>query len=149
MPIVNILAIIFSLIFGAAHPASNVTAVPTPPAIASSPNATASSTIADNSSHSPATVSQAKILAECLTKKGVIMYGAYWCPHCQAQKTLFGEDFQYIKYQECDPKGENGNPAACDAAGVKGYPTWKIPGQANIEGEQTFEDLSKAANCPL
>jgi len=27
--------------------------------------------------------------AQCLTDKGVKMYGAYWCPHCQAQKALF------------------------------------------------------------
>ena len=29
------------------------------------------------------------------------MYGAYWCPHCQAQKKVFGESFQYVPYVEC------------------------------------------------
>lgn len=77
------------------------------------------------------------------------MYGAYWCPHCQKQKALFGEAFQYIKYQECEAKGENGDPKACQAAGVKGYPSWEIPGQGLTEGEQSFEDLAKATGCQL
>ena len=30
-------------------------------------------------------------LAQCLTAKGVKMYGAYWCSHCQNQKKAFGD----------------------------------------------------------
>jgi len=88
-------------------------------------------------------------LAKCLTQSDAIMYGAYWCPHCKVQKSLFGEDFQYIKYQECDPNGEDGDPKACNKAKVEGYPSWGIPGQKNLVGEQTLEDLAKWANCPL
>ena len=39
--------------------------------------------------------------AKCLTQKSVVMYGAYWCPHCQAQKKLFGSSFKYVNYVEC------------------------------------------------
>lgn len=88
-------------------------------------------------------------LAKCLTSKGAIMYGAFWCPHCSQQKELFGDSFKLIKYQECDVKGPNGNPMACKTAEIKAYPTWIIPGSANLEGTTTLEDLAKAANCPL
>jgi thiol-disulfide isomerase/thioredoxin len=131
MALINVFTLIFSLLFGA-HPS------PTTPASVPVPVVT----------ESPAT-SQAETLAKCLTKKGVIMYGAYWCPHCQKQKALFGDAFQYVKYQECDSNGNNGNPKICEAAGIKGYPTWQIPGSGKIEGEQTFEELAKAADCQL
>ena len=28
--------------------------------------------------------------AKTLESKGAVFYGAFWCPHCQAQKALFG-----------------------------------------------------------
>ena len=28
--------------------------------------------------------------AQCLKTQGVLFYGAFWCPHCQNQKALFG-----------------------------------------------------------
>tara|TARA_Y100001968_G_scaffold286084_1_gene286504 strand:- start:27 stop:398 length:372 start_codon:yes stop_codon:yes gene_type:complete len=33
-------------------------------------------------------------LAEHLTKEGVVMYNAYWCPHCHDQKEMFGKKLQ-------------------------------------------------------
>lgn len=88
-------------------------------------------------------------LAKCLTDKGVIMYGAYWCPHCANQKELFGSDFQFIKYQECDPSGENGNPEICENAGVEAYPTW-IDSQGNkLSGTQPLETLANWSNCNI
>lgn len=95
----------------------------------------------------PAEPSKYAEVAKCLTDKGVIMYGAYWCPHCSNQKKIFGSDFQFIKYQECDPQGVGGDKAACLEAGVTQYPTWKFPGQGNVIGEQQVRDLAKLANC--
>ncbi len=88
-------------------------------------------------------------IAQCLTEKGVKFYGAYWCPHCADQKKLFGDAMAYVTYVECDAKGENGNPEACKAAGVNRYPTWAFPGQENITGVHTPEDLAKKANCEV
>ena len=85
--------------------------------------------------------------AKCLKDKGVIMYGAYWCPHCAQQKKNFGDDFQFVHYQECDPQGPNGNKVLCLQNGVTQYPTWKFPGQADLVGEQQVRDLAKLANC--
>jgi hypothetical protein len=86
-------------------------------------------------------------LAQCLTDKGVKMYGAFWCNHCNNQKKMFGDDFRYITYIECDEGGENADPAACEEAGIEGFPTWTFPGQSSLAGEISPEQLAKKANC--
>ncbi len=85
-------------------------------------------------------------LAKCLTSKGVKMYGAFWCSHCQNQKNEFGDSFQYIDYVECDPKGVNANPQACKDAGISGYPTWIVNG-IKYPGEQDPGALAKLTGC--
>lgn len=62
--------------------------------------------------------------AQCLTDAGMTFYGAYWCPHCNDQKEMFGESLQYVNYVECDAGGENADPDACVKAGVEYYPSW-------------------------
>ena len=94
---------------------------------------------ADNSSGQPAdtgtnsnsdfSASYLADLAKFMTAQGMVMYGAYWCPHCQEQKKDFGDALQYITYVECDPKGENANPDACAAKNITAYPTWIYQGQ--------------------
>ena len=44
--------------------------------------------------------------AQCLTDKGVTMYGSVNCPHCLSQKAMFGESFQYVTYVECTEEYE-------------------------------------------
>jgi Zn ribbon nucleic-acid-binding protein len=82
-------------------------------------------------------------LAECLTQKGVKMYGAYWCPHCQKQKKIFGKAFSKVDYVECAVPG---NPQqqvpACQDAGITGYPTWVF-----ASGDQPLKDLAEKAGC--
>jgi glutaredoxin len=95
----------------------------------------------------PPQPSEYTALAKCLTSKGVIFYGAYWCPHCQDQKKMFGDAMQYVKYVECDPKGPNAQPEECLNAKVEHYPTWFFPGQGSIEGARPLEELASKANC--
>jgi len=82
--------------------------------------------------------------AQCLTEKGVVMYGAEWCPHCQNQKKMFGSSFQFIKYVQCplDPK-------KCLEEKIEGYPTWKFPDGRMFPGELKLEELSRESSCPL
>jgi glutaredoxin len=81
--------------------------------------------------------------AQCLTEKGVIMYGTGWCSHCKNQKNEFGSSFQYVDYVDCDRyKSE------CLKAGVKGYPTWVIEG-VNYPGEQPLYKLASLSGCDL
>lgn len=88
-------------------------------------------------------------LAECLTKKGVKMYGAYWCPHCVAQKKLFGTAFSKIAYVECAVPGDpQQQTQACKDAKISGYPTWIFPDDSRVFGEQTLEKLAQRVDCP-
>jgi uncharacterized membrane protein len=81
-------------------------------------------------------------LAMYMADHGAVMYGSYKCPHCNQQKQMFGEAFRYIKYVECNPKGENANPSLCFAKGVMSYPTWEIDGKF-YEGAMTLEQISR------
>lgn len=74
------------------------------------------------------------------------MYGAWWCPHCQAQKKLFGSSFDKITYVECSNPDKSMNQV-CQDAGVTGYPTWKFADGTIMSGEQTFVDLGARAEC--
>lgn len=81
-------------------------------------------------------------LAKFTAEKGMVLYGAYWCPHCKDQKKMFGDAFQYVDYVECDPKGANANPDECTAAGIEGYPTWIYQGQ-QYSGAQSLSQIAK------
>ncbi len=80
-------------------------------------------------------------LAQCITEKGMKMYGADWCPHCKKQKEMFGESFAKVDYVECTT-----DQVKCNIAGVEGYPTWIHKGQ-KYEWIQTFENLAKITGC--
>jgi len=82
--------------------------------------------------------------AQCLAEKGITMYGAYWCPHCQNEKRAFGDSFRFVPYVECTAE-----PQRCVAAGIRGYPTWIFPDGRRLEGEQGIEKLSRQSGCPL
>lgn len=143
MEVLSIFTTLFSLIF---FGGTSTVIPPAPTEIAPS------ETIVSTSVTEPTEVTtdiNVEILAQCLSKKGAVMYGAFWCPHCQAQKKLFGDDFQFITYQECDAKGPGGNPQVCKSQGITGYPTWKFPSHEDLVGEQTFTALAEAANCPI
>ena len=84
-------------------------------------------------------------LAQHLNDSGAAMYGAYWCPHCQDQKKLFGtEGAQAIPYIECDAGGKNAQPEKCRGAGIDGFPTWII-GEQVLSGTQSLEELAEAS----
>lgn len=83
-----------------------------------------------------------RALAEHLAKKNIKFYGAYWCPHCQDQKEMFGASAHRLPYIECSLQGSGGPQARiCNDAGIKVYPTWIIDGQ-RFEGVLTPEELA-------
>ena len=88
--------------------------------------------------------------AQCLTDRGVTMYGAYWCPHCANQKKRFGvEGFKPVKYVECDPKGANANPELCAKKGIQGFPTWIFADGTRVEREMELDELGTITKCTL
>ncbi|MFN9176388.1 MAG: vitamin K epoxide reductase family protein [Synechocystis sp.] len=82
-------------------------------------------------------------LAQHLTDKGVLNYGAFWCPHCYEQKQLLGKEaFEKVTYIECDPAGKNPQTQACVDAGIQSFPTWKINGEM-MPGVKTPAELAE------
>lgn len=86
--------------------------------------------------------------AQCLTDSGAKMYGAFWCPHCSDQKKAFGNSWQYVTYVECSNADRSQNEI-CNAAGIKGYPTWQFGNGQRGEGFLSFQQLSTYSGCPL
>lgn len=85
-------------------------------------------------------------LAKYLQSSGARMYGAFWCPHCQRQKELFGrEAWKYIDYIECSPKGYKAKYATCIDQKVDGYPTWKFGNGKSQGGEMELADIAKVS----
>jgi hypothetical protein len=79
-------------------------------------------------------------LAEHLRTRGVVFYGAYWCPHCHHQKLLFGpQAAERLPYVEC--ARDEAGAKACSAAGVEAFPTW-VMGRDRRVGFQTLEELA-------
>jgi hypothetical protein len=89
--------------------------------------------------------------ARCLKDRNVLMYGAYWCPHCAEQKELFGASFKYAPYVECGIEGNRrGEQQVCKDAGIKLFPTWQFPPTGErVEGNLSLEALSDKTGCPL
>ena len=87
--------------------------------------------------------------AKCLADNGVKMYGAYWCPHCNNQKQMFGSSWQYVNYIECSLPNRAGQTQVCNQAGIRAYPTWEFQDGNILEGELTFTQLSQYSNCQL
>jgi hypothetical protein len=87
--------------------------------------------------------------AQCLTEKGVKMYGAWWCPHCQNQKELFGTAFSKLNYTECSAPNTQSMNQLCKDAGITGYPTWEFSNAERVSGEQTFQALAEKSGCEL
>ncbi len=82
--------------------------------------------------------------AQCLAEKGVTMYGAEWCSHCQNQKRMFGDSFEHVPYVEC-PRQTN----LCIERGIEGYPTWIFPDGTKLVGEQELDALAEKSGCRL
>lgn len=87
--------------------------------------------------------------AKCLTEKGVKMYGAFWCEHCQKMKAEFDDSWKYINYIECSTPDGNSQTQECKQAGIQGYPTWEFSDGTRVSGEITFEELALRSGCNL
>ena len=84
--------------------------------------------------------------AKCLTDNGAVFYGANWCPHCKAQKEMFGDSVVYVNYVDC---ASDSNKEKCNNAGIEAYPTWKFKDGSQLLGGQDFKTLSEKTGCAL
>jgi hypothetical protein len=85
-------------------------------------------------------------VAHWLRQRGVIFYGAWWCPACFQQKNLFGKEAgNRLPYVECDK--EEAGRQRCVAADVRVFPTWVL-GVRRLEGVQTLDELKLWSGFP-
>jgi hypothetical protein len=106
---------------------------------------------ADKNNESPAAAVNHALdaFAQCLTQKGVTFYGAFWCPHCQRTKAMFGGASEYLPYVECSTPDGQSQDAVCNKAGVVEYPTWQFPDGSRLVGETGLEALAEKSGCVL
>jgi len=88
--------------------------------------------------------------AECLKEEGATFYGAFWCPHCQNQKRIFGKKASdSLPYVECSTQDGQNQTEACIEAGVESYPTWEFADGTRVGGTQSIQDLAAQTSCPI
>lgn len=87
--------------------------------------------------------------AQCLKDKGATFFGAFWCPHCQNQKALFGNSAKLLPYIECSTPDAQGQLQICKDKKITGYPTWEFADGSRSTGEIPLETLSEKTGCQL
>lgn len=87
--------------------------------------------------------------AQCLKDKGAVFYGAFWCPHCQKQKAMFGSAAKLLPYVECSTQDGKGQLQACIDKKITNYPTWEFADLSRATGERSLSELSQKTGCPL
>lgn len=87
--------------------------------------------------------------ATCLKDQGATFYGAYWCPHCQAQKKMFGSSAKLLSYVECSTVDGNAQTQVCIDKEIKSYPTWEFADGSRLTGEIALEQLAEKTSCVL
>jgi thiol-disulfide isomerase/thioredoxin len=69
--------------------------------------------------------------AQGLKDSGLKFYGAFWCPHCQAQEKQFEMSRQSLEkmglYTECSLSDGKGQTIICTDKKIESYPTWVYP----------------------
>ena len=87
--------------------------------------------------------------AQCLTDKKAIFYGAFWCPHCQAQKRTFSNSAKLLPYVECSTPDGQGQLQVCKDKEIKQYPTWEFSDGSRLTGEIPLTQLAEKTGCVL
>lgn len=105
--------------------------------------------VRNNSNYTPPErITRFDDFAQCISDAGAKFYGAYWCPHCQAQKKLL-ENSKKIPYIECSTPDGKAQTQICLDEKITGYPTWIYGNGTRVDGEQTLEELSTQTGCAL
>ncbi len=87
--------------------------------------------------------------ASCLKERGVLFYGAFWCPHCVEQKKMFGSAAKALPYVECSTPNGQGQIPLCVEKNIDTYPTWSFADGSMQKGVLSFEALAEKSGCQL
>ncbi len=84
--------------------------------------------------------------AKYLSDNNIVMYSAYWCPHCNDQKQLFGKEaVEELIIVECAKDGKNNKYKLCQNKGIEGFPSWEINNQI-YTGSMSLNELAEMTN---
>lgn len=87
--------------------------------------------------------------SNCLSNKGMKIYGAGWCGHCKNLIKYFGGEENIAPiFIECSDAQQNPTEYTdlCNQEGISGYPTIKVNGE-DYQGSRTFEGFAEATGC--
>lgn len=87
--------------------------------------------------------------ARCLDESGVTFYGAFWCPHCQEQKEMFGNSERLLPYVECSTANGQGTTITCQQEKITSYPTWEFADGSRQTGVLSLQALAEKSGCEL
>lgn len=87
--------------------------------------------------------------AQCIKDSGAVFYGAFWCPHCQDQKKMFGKSEKKLPYVECSIPSGQGQTQICTDKKIEGYPTWEFKDGSRVTDVLTFQELSQKTSCSI
>lgn len=87
--------------------------------------------------------------ATCIQQSGTTFFGAFWCPHCQEQKAMFGKSAAKLPYTECSTPDGQGQTQICIDNKIESYPTWQFKDGSRKTGVLSFADLSTFTGCPV
>jgi thiol-disulfide isomerase/thioredoxin len=87
--------------------------------------------------------------AQCINESGATFYGAWWCPHCQAQKKMFSNSASLLPYVECSTPDGNSQLPVCSEKGISNYPTWEFADGERLVGEIPLSTLAERTGCEL
>jgi thiol-disulfide isomerase/thioredoxin len=85
--------------------------------------------------------------AQCLKTTKTTFFGAFWCPHCQATKRMFGKAAKELPYVECSTPDGRGQNQVCKDKNITNYPTWEFANGERLTGEVTLAQLTERTNC--
>ncbi len=78
--------------------------------------------------------------AQSLKANGAEFYGAFWCPHCQAQKALFGNSKKYLPYIECSNPDKSSTQICIDKK-IENFPTWMFKNGITLTSSDTIPTI--------
>ena len=88
-------------------------------------------------------------LAQCIKDKGATFFGAFWCPHCQEQKRIFGNSEKLLPYVECSTADGQNQTQICIDEEIKTYPTWELADGERLLGVIELDVLAEKTGCEL